>query len=745
MKIQLEKVVMSNFMAYGKGPTEVSLSDAGNVLVLGENLDIGRDGESRNGAAKTTVFQAVVFALFGKGIDKMKADEFVNLTNGKKLVVSLHFLIDGKNYVIRRGRKPAILELEDGEGTSLTRDSMANTQEDIDRLVGYPYEVFMRTVFMSPHIESILALGTADQRNFIEQVLSLDVLTARAATLKDLVRKDITAELQLEQRSLENAEEQNEKLAIHVSHLRIQQDEFDKAKESRLADLQKRIEAIELPPEDIEQLQDTLNSLNEKLQTAHEDQADIREQIGAVERTIKEFERVISDVTDLEEKSSGFEQQTKDKLQSLKDALEAFESVETYQAAIDLGSEIDEIDDAIKEAKREENQTLRNAQSKETELEKVKEELLVLKDGRCPYCEQEHFDQEKVDSLQKQADALDSEVVELVSNLESVEKVVEQLEADLEVKVQSITIQPIEAIKKLKDLERARTEYEYARENSTTNPYPEMIDKALDGCSLEEYKEGLEEQKSILTEYREILKGCEQRIQGLKAEIAEVTEACHGFVTPGSVTAVEQRVVDLTDSYDAEEAKVNPYTDEIRHTEGMMKNVDELATKVSGLQADLTHVNYLIRLLTDPKSFIRKNIVDGYLPLLNKRINEYAEATGSPHIVEINADLTTDIHYMGHKVSYYMLSRGERLRVNLATSLAFRDLMELLGRKVNILMIDELLDSGSDESGIHSMFNLITQSVESTFIISHREEFKDVVDQTMTVTKQNGFAEISLD
>ena len=111
--------------------------------------------------------------------------------------------------------------------------------------------------------------------------------------------------------------------------------------------------------------------------------------------------------------------------------------------------------------------------------------------------------------------------------------------------------------------------------------------------------------------------------------------------------------------------------------------------------------------LTDNKSFVRKNLLDQYVPYINQRISHYTEQLDLPHRVVINNDLTVDMTYMTKSVSYGNMSNGERGRLNFSVSMAFRDLLSVSGHNFNLLGIDELLDNGIDQSGFHAIFKTL--------------------------------------
>ena len=138
--IVFKRVTMKNFMSFGNVPTSVQLDNGTTFGIIGDNRDIGSDGSSKNGVGKTSTYSAIIFGLFGKSIDKLKADEFVNITNGNKLVVDVEFSKNGVEYVISRGRKPSFLSFRatiDGEKIILITPTEAFKKLGLNIREGY--------------------------------------------------------------------------------------------------------------------------------------------------------------------------------------------------------------------------------------------------------------------------------------------------------------------------------------------------------------------------------------------------------------------------------------------------------------------------------------------------------------------------------------------------------------------------------------------------------------------------------
>jgi DNA repair exonuclease SbcCD ATPase subunit len=148
-------------------------------------------------------------------------------------------------------------------------------------------------------------------------------------------------------------------------------------------------------------------------------------------------------------------------------------------------------------------------------------------------------------------------------------------------------------------------------------------------------------------------------------------------------------------------------------------------------------------LLTSKDSFIRKKIIDQNLNYLNSRLNHYLDTVGLPHEVVFQSDLTVMITELGRELDFDNLSRGERNRLILGLSWAFRDVFETTSNQLNLLFIDELIDSGMDTQGVESAIAVLKkmgrERNKNVFLISHRDELIGRVTNILNVIKEHGF------
>ena len=164
---------------------------------------------------------------------------------------------------------------------------------------------------------------------------------------------------------------------------------------------------------------------------------------------------------------------------------------------------------------------------------------------------------------------------------------------------------------------------------------------------------------------------------------------------------------------------------------------------VNDLTTFKEHQDFLLKLLTNKDSFIRKKIIDQNLAYLNNRLTYYLDKLGLPHQVVFQNDLNVEITQLGQDLDFDNLSRGERNRLILGMSFAFRDVWESLYQNINLLFIDELIDSGMDTAGVEGALSVLKkmgrERHKNVFLISHKDELIGRVNHLMKVIKENGF------
>jgi len=207
-------------------------------------------------------------------------------------------------------------------------------------------------------------------------------------------------------------------------------------------------------------------------------------------------------------------------------------------------------------------------------------------------------------------------------------------------------------------------------------------------------------------------------------------------------------VANLKQQLDAKTNEVDPYAEQIQEME--TQALEEISyDPINKLFNMREHQEFLLKLLTNKDSFIRKRIIDQNLSYLNSRLSQYLDRIGLPHTVKFLNDLTVSIEELGRELDFDNLSRGERNRLILSLSWAFRDVWESQNQPINLLFIDEVIDTGMDSSGVENSLAILKKMARegnrSVWLVSHKDELAGRVNNVLSVVKENGFTSYNTD
>ena len=304
--IKVKDLTVKNFMSVGNQTQAIDFSKENLTLVLGENLDQGGDDSgSRNGTGKTTIINALSYALYGTALTNIKRNNLINKTNSKGMLVSLDFEKDGIDYRIERGRSPTFLKFfinnQEQEQTDESQGDSRKTQEHINTLLGMSHDMFKHIVALSTYSEPFLAMRTNDQRAIIEQLLGITILSEKADNLKEQVKqtKDSITQETLKIEAIQSA---NSKIETTISSLQSNQKAWLAKRTNDVIKLKEGI--AELEHLDIESELD----LHEKLSnwTEHNNailalKKELSTLEPALQRADKSVDKANKDIADLED------------------------------------------------------------------------------------------------------------------------------------------------------------------------------------------------------------------------------------------------------------------------------------------------------------------------------------------------------------------------------------------------------------------------------------------------------------
>ena len=223
--IHIRNLTVKNFMSVGNNTQAVDFDRKDLTLVLGENLDLGGDG-SRNGTGKTTIINALSYALYGQALSNIRKDNLVNKTNGKNMLVSLEFAVGNQEYKIERGRKPNVLRFYvNNQEQAITDEAQGDsreTQDAIEHTLGLSHDMFKHILALNTYTEPFLSLKANDQRTIIEQLLGITLLSERADSIKEHNRQTKEG-IQQEEFRIRAVQEANKRIEEQIEALRRRQ------------------------------------------------------------------------------------------------------------------------------------------------------------------------------------------------------------------------------------------------------------------------------------------------------------------------------------------------------------------------------------------------------------------------------------------------------------------------------------------------------------------------------------------
>jgi len=588
MNFLIKNLTVRNFMSVGNQTQAVDFEKQALTLVLGSNLDLGGDDTgSRNGTGKTTIINALSYALYGQALTNIRKENLINKTNGKNMLVTVEFEKSGANYRIERGRKPNVLKLFVNDNQLKTEESeddsqgdSRETQKSLEQMLEMSHTMFKHLVALNTYTEPFLSMKAADQREVIEQLLGITLLSEKAETLKAQI-KETKDSIQVEEFRINGVKTANENVQKSIDSLEIKSSAWETKKTADIENIGRammRLETVDIEAELAAHAELKLwNEHNTKIQGLNKQRATLDSALGQAEKAVKKYER----------------------------------------------------------------------------------ELLSLANKTCHACEQELHDHKHEEMTNAAATHFEEAKKYFDTVSQNLQKIVDEIgDGDMP--------------------HRPNTFYDTEAE-------------ALG------HKNNLDSLEKSLTTRADELNPYEEQVQELKK------------------TAIQE--VDW--------------------------NIINTLTKLKD------HQEFLHKLLTNKDSFIRKKIIDQNLNYLNKRLTYYIDKLGLPHQVVFQNDLSVEITQLGQDLDFDNLSRGERNRLILSMSFAFRDVWEGLYQHINLLFIDELVDAGMDSAGVESALAVLKKMArernKNIYLISHKDELVGRVNNVLRVVKENGFTSYSND
>jgi DNA repair exonuclease SbcCD ATPase subunit len=250
MGIAFGKIRWKNLLSTGNAFTELDLSTQGTTLIVGEN-----------GAGKSTILDALTFALFGKPFRNINKPQLINSITNRDALVELEFMIGRNHYMIRRGLKPNVFEVFCNDVLLNQEAEMRDYQELLERkILKTNYKSFCQVVVLgSASFVPFMQLPAGQRRSIIEDLLDLQVFTVMNTLLKSRVQEN---QDQIFQNSTDQklVSEKIKMLKAHLNEVRSKSEQFIREKTVTLESLESKVTEILNAKRTLREQADSLNT-----------------------------------------------------------------------------------------------------------------------------------------------------------------------------------------------------------------------------------------------------------------------------------------------------------------------------------------------------------------------------------------------------------------------------------------------------------------------------------------------------
>lgn len=608
--LELLELRIRNFLSYGNNYTTVDLTTPGTTLIIGEDLDSGTG--SANGVGKTTILNGIVYGLYDKPLAKeIKLDKLINNVNKKNMEVHLKFRKYGDTYVVSRYRKG-----KDGNtvvltknGTAVTRDSVDQTNQHIESIIGYSYDLFVRIVVFSAGHDAFLDLPTSGakkptQSDIMEELFDLTSLTDKAEQAKKEI-KATEQRMEVIKAQIEQIERESERHASQIDNTKRLIDNWQLQQDAKIARLRadlEKLEGIDFEREQTlhKQLKDLLPKHKEwkavaerfvswddshqlkmirvmkdlkKLQGIDFDaQIELHNKLETTSQRMRELKTARDRYVDYDEAAS-------QKLATIVASLEKLPAVD-FDAERILHLNLAEKQSSLKTLNTELEVIVRQKGEALANYEELSKESKHLFDATCPYCLQNFAGaKEKGEVINVQLSDLSQVLKKYDGAIAKTNTAISVLADEIVQCKESLTVKSLVELTKLQS-DRESLEQRKAEAETATNPYATALLEVVDGDEIN--------LDVIATDLALLAVDIGITKKGITTDSA--TELAQ---MKADYSSLQNRLEDL-------EAEANPHMSDVNRLMGgclnagvdaetiMQRQIDDLARQIQAVQDQIT-------------------------------------------------------------------------------------------------------------------------------------------------------------
>lgn len=723
--MKFEKITIENFKSIGPNAVSVNLDFNDTTLLLGYN-----------GAGKTTVFEAIVWCIYG--VTKLKADNVVNKTVGENAKVELEFVENGKKYIITRYRKHKVHKnnvyiFENGNNISLK--NQADTQELIQKIVGIDSRAFMSSIVLSSETYKQFLRETNSVRlQIFESVFSLRELN----DFKKLTLQKI--------KKLENDYKEKDKELVVTGNYNKSDMEALQAYRSKYNDIIAGLDdKISGYRRDVEECDKAINStiaidFDIEMRKALDYQVKLKEfeeKKKGLDLLKQDLAYAVEELKSLNLGISGYEMVLKN--YSVEELKSEVKKNSEYEVLVNKKNELEKLISTKKNDLKYKNNDLNILENRLAEYngdrDKTLEKLNEVNSHICPVCGN-HLEGKQANEIKQgyinELNRLDSLISLRNDEVEICKKEIENLNteiSDLNNQLNSLVIEkPKYSIIEIKSIAEKIKEA-----TANINPYKKRaeekqnqisdLNNKIELYSLDELPEYDGHSVEWLNENKDNLLKLRSKVEFLNKQIELAEEM--------KATAFDKNYVQKVKDAILERNKI----------------IEKLNSEIISIRKEMAQYTVLDEVFSNGENGFKKYFINKTISMFNDKINTFLPFFFDDDIeIIFDKNLEDTITFRGKETDFEELSSGEKTRAELCVIFSLYFMVQsLFGCGTNLLAVDELLDRGLDEKGIKAAKAILDDISKdaSVFVVTHRDDLKEMFRSVLTVYKDgDGFTKI---
>lgn len=679
-----QKLTIQNFMSIRS--IVLDLQDRGLVLIKGKNCD--NPDLNNNGSGKSSMIEAIVYALYGRTLRGVKGDAVVHKKPKKNMKIFLDLVDDdGTEYRIARYRKHNVNKNKSllyRNGVDITPKSEADFNDYVANLLQADYLTFTSSLLYSAESFKFTSATDAEMKATFDRMLGLDVFSKCLEITKNRL-KAVEGDLSSTQWKIDDRTDKIITLTDKITEAETDKAEYEEAAAAEIAALEETIKGLVV---DLKKAQKALSSAQVDYQKSEKSKEKAQKALDAKKKKLKNIEALQAEIVEIKGEIKSLEQDVK----------------REQKAITDCNVDIDKYQIKIKKL--------------QTKIETLKQEKAELDDdiGKpCPTCGQP-MPEEAIEPARAE---YDEKIAEAQAEIEQYNEKIQKSQDEIKEHEGNIHADSCE----IEDSQKQLDEFQA------------LIDASQ---SLQDEKEAAEQ---VLEECQEAFFEAKSQVKIKAGEVDQIEQRIADKTDSLKKRKADKNPYDdIIAKYQRDQQTAQA---EIEQYKSSIQDKSDEQTCLQFWQQAYSNQGIKSLILDDITPFLNRR-VNKYLQKLTSGHIEVKFSTQTTlKSGETREKFSIDILNQDGGSEYIANSGGEKKRIDLCINLALQDLVASRSTKrINIAIFDEIFDS-LDETGIEKVIELLQELAEersTILVVSHNPHLQSYFTNSITIQKKGGYS-----